>query len=100
MMREKIQRYFRELQDEICKKLDKLEGKEFSMIVRKEIDKMEAHYSTILTLFFLQDMSYDEIIAVTGLPLGTVKNRLFRARLLLRSAVLRHFSDMNQMVNV
>ncbi len=76
------------------------ETKEFSGIVRTEIDKMDESYSSILTMFFLQEMSYEEIIAVTGLPLGTVKNRLFRARMQLRTAVLRHFSDMNQMVNV
>jgi DNA-directed RNA polymerase specialized sigma24 family protein len=29
-------------------------------------------------------MSYDEIADVTGLPLGTVKNRLFRAREVMR----------------
>jgi DNA-directed RNA polymerase specialized sigma24 family protein len=29
-------------------------------------------------------MSYDEIAEVTGLPLGTVKNRLFRAREMMR----------------
>lgn len=69
------------------------EQKEFSDIVRREIETMDAAYSSILTMFFLQEMSYDEIVAVTGLPLGTVKNRLFRARSELRSAVLRHFSD-------
>ena len=31
-----------------------------------------------------QDLSYDEIAEVTGLPLGTVKNRLFRAREMMR----------------
>ncbi len=77
-----------------------LESKEFSEIVRREISTMEVSYSTILTMFFLQEMSYEEIISVTGLPLGTVKNRLFRARTQLRSAVLRHFSEMKQMVNV
>jgi RNA polymerase sigma-70 factor (ECF subfamily) len=30
------------------------------------------------------DFSYDEIAEVTGLPLGTVKNRLFRAREMMR----------------
>ncbi len=77
-----------------------LESKEFSEIVRKEISVMEESYSSILTMFFLQEMSYEEIISVTGLPLGTVKNRLFRARIQLRTAVMRHFSDMKQMVNV
>ncbi|HAP37188.1 MAG TPA: RNA polymerase sigma factor SigW [Bacteroidetes bacterium] len=77
-----------------------LESNEFSEIVRREISTMEESYSTILTMFFLQEMSYEEIISVTGLPLGTVKNRLFRARIQLRSAVLRHFSEMKQMVNI
>ncbi|MBI2430021.1 MAG: sigma-70 family RNA polymerase sigma factor [Ignavibacteriales bacterium] len=67
--------------------------KEFSAIIRQEIEKMDAGYSAILTMFFLQEMSYEEIMSVTGLPLGTVKNRLFRARTQLRTAVLRHFSD-------
>lgn len=77
-----------------------LESKEFSEIVRREIATMDESYSSILTMFFLQEMSYEEIISVTGLPLGTVKNRLFRARMQLRSAVLRYFSEMKQMVNV
>jgi RNA polymerase sigma-70 factor, ECF subfamily len=32
-----------------------------------------------------RDLSYDEIAEVTGLPLGTVKNRLFRAREMMRT---------------
>ena len=77
-----------------------LENREFGEIVRAEIERMDAGYSSILTMFFLQEMSYEEIIVVTGLPLGTVKNRLFRARMELRKAVLEHFSDMNQMVSI
>ncbi len=30
------------------------------------------------------DCRYDEIARITGLPLGTVKNRIFRAREILR----------------
>ena len=77
-----------------------LEKKEFSRIVRAEIGRMDAAYASILTMFFLQEMSYDEIISVTGLPLGTVKNRLFRARLQLRTAVLRQFSEKKLKVNI
>ncbi|MFA6439112.1 MAG: sigma-70 family RNA polymerase sigma factor [Bacteriovoracaceae bacterium] len=76
------------------------ESSEFSRIVRKEIESMEESYSIILTMFFLQEMSYEEIMEVTGLPIGTVKNRLFRARMQLRNSVLKHFKDMNPMVNV
>ncbi len=76
------------------------ESKEFSGIVKLEIEKMDAAYSSILTMFFLQEMSYEEIVSVTGLPIGTVKNRLFRARNDLRCAVLRHFSPLYQMEKV
>ncbi len=65
------------------------ERAEFQAIVREEIDAMSEQYAAILTLFFVQDMGYDEITAVTGLPLGTVKNRLFRARVLLQRAVVK-----------
>ena len=65
------------------------ESREFQEIVRDEVDKMPEMYAGILTLFLVNDMSYDEIADVTGLPLGTVKVRLFRGRLLLRDAVTK-----------
>ncbi len=52
------------------------------------IDRLPVHYRTVLTLFHLDEMSYDEIVAVTGLPLGTVKNYLHRARRLLKDVLL------------
>ncbi len=41
-------------------------------------------YRELILLRHAQDLSYDEIAEVTGLPLGTVKNRLFRAREMMR----------------
>ena len=41
-------------------------------------------YRDLILLRHSQDLSYDEIAEVTGLPLGTVKNRLFRAREMMR----------------
>ena len=76
------------------------ESKEFTSIVKQEIEKIGAGYSSILTMFFMQEMSYEEIVSVTGLPIGTVKNRLFRARNELRTAVLKRFSDLHQMEKV
>ena len=40
--------------------------------------------SRIILLRHTQELSYDEIAEVTNLPLGTVKNRLFRAREMMR----------------
>jgi len=41
-------------------------------------------YRDLIVLRHSQELSYDEIAEVTGLPLGTVKNRLFRAREMMR----------------
>lgn len=41
-------------------------------------------YRELILLRHSHDLSYDEIAEVTGLPLGTVKNRLFRAREAMR----------------
>jgi RNA polymerase sigma-70 factor (ECF subfamily) len=41
----------------------------------------------VITLFHLQGKQYEEIAAVLGLPLGTVKTHLFRAKDLLRAAL-------------
>jgi RNA polymerase sigma-70 factor (ECF subfamily) len=55
---------------------------------RKEIEtvvKCLPHvYRELILLRHAQDLSYDEIAEITNLPLGTVKNRLFRAREMMR----------------
>jgi RNA polymerase sigma-70 factor, ECF subfamily len=65
------------------------ESSELSGIVQEEIDKLPEAYGPTFTLFFVQEMSYEEIVDVTGIPLGTVKARLFRARMMLRNALVR-----------
>jgi RNA polymerase sigma-70 factor (ECF subfamily) len=55
---------------------------------RAEIDAvvkcLPPAYRDLILLRHSRDLSYDEIAQVTGLPLGTVKNRLFRAREMMR----------------
>ncbi|MEK6754691.1 MAG: sigma-70 family RNA polymerase sigma factor [Bacteroidota bacterium] len=65
------------------------ESKEFQLSVMEEVKKLPEMYAAVFTLFFVQDMSYEQIVEVTGLPPGTVKVRLFRARTMLRSAVAK-----------
>jgi RNA polymerase sigma-70 factor (ECF subfamily) len=45
---------------------------------------LPAAYRELVLLRHSYDMSYDEIAHITNLPLGTVKNRLFRAREVMR----------------
>ncbi len=50
-------------------------------------------YRDLILLRHSRELSYDEIADVTGLPLGTVKNRLFRAREMMRQVFVdRGFS--------
>lgn len=55
---------------------------------RTEIDAvvkcLPSVYRELILLRHTQDLSYDEIAEITNLPLGTVKNRLFRAREMMR----------------
>lgn len=64
-----------------------LEGNEMDSIVLSMIDKLPPQYKIVLTLYHLEDMNYAEIGEATGMPEGTVKNYLFRARQLLKEKV-------------
>jgi RNA polymerase sigma factor (sigma-70 family) len=59
-------------------------------IVMKLIDQLPPHYKAILTMYHVQAMSYPEMVEITGLPEGTVKNYLFRARQLLKENVKKY----------
>lgn len=44
------------------------------------LDTLPAKYRQVVTLFYMQEKSYDEVADMLGLPVGTVKTYLFRAR--------------------
>jgi RNA polymerase sigma-70 factor (ECF subfamily) len=52
--------------------------------LRREILMLPPDYRVVVELRHFQTYSYEEIAETLGLPLGTVKTRLFRARRLLR----------------
>lgn len=55
--------------------------------LRAAIDALPQKYRTVITLFHLQGKQYEEIADVLGLPMGTVKTHLFRAKEMLRKAL-------------
>ncbi len=59
-------------------------------MVMRLIDQLPPQYKAILTLYHVQAMSYPEIVEITGMPEGTVKNYLFRARQLLKEKVKKY----------
>ena len=56
--------------------------------IEEIIRELPPGYRELIVLRHAHDMSYDEIAEVTGLPLGTVKNRIFRAREAMRGPLL------------
>jgi RNA polymerase sigma-70 factor (ECF subfamily) len=52
--------------------------------LEQELAKLPIVEREALTLFYLHELSLEEIAEVVGVPTGTVKSRLFRARHLLR----------------
>jgi RNA polymerase sigma-70 factor (ECF subfamily) len=63
---------------------------ELRAFLHRAIEKLPGSYRLLLTLRHYQELSYDEIAQVTGMPLGTVKTGIFRARQMLREALERY----------
>jgi RNA polymerase sigma-70 factor (ECF subfamily) len=57
--------------------------------IEEVVETLPPVYRELIVLRHAHDMSYDEIAEVTGLPLGTVKNRIFRAREVMRAELLQ-----------
>lgn len=67
-----------------------LEEQDLNKFVFNLVDQLPGQYKTMLTLYHVDGMSYAEIVDVTGMPEGTVKNYLFRARTLLKDKVKKY----------
>ncbi len=59
-------------------------------IVHAALRRLSDDHRTIIVLFDLQGLSYEEVSEVLGVPLGTVKSRLNRARLSLKQQLAPH----------
>lgn len=64
------------------------EREERRVEIESVVRSLPTAYRELIVLRHSQDLTYEEIVDVTGLPLGTVKNRLFRARDLMRQQFL------------
>ena len=62
---------------------DELERVDLARTVQAAIDKLPLEFRLVAVLVDLQGMDYVETARILGLPLGTVKSRLARARAML-----------------
>ena len=65
--------------------------KNVAEIVKAGIEKLPVVYKTLVTLYHNEELSYEEIGTITGLPEGTVKSYLFRARKELKNHLLLQY---------
>lgn len=80
---------FLEIKDEIPSNVDYLadkniEKKERTAIISNAINELPLIFQTLVVLFHQEELSYKEISEITGLPEGTIKSYLFRARAILK----------------
>jgi len=66
---------------------------DMQQLVNRYLEEIPEKYSTILTLFYINDLSHEEIAETLKLPLGTVKNRIFRAKDKLKEILVKRYSE-------
>lgn len=67
-----------------------LDQRQRSLLLQKAILELPHDQRIIIVLYHVQNLTYEEIANVLGIPLGTVKSRLNRARLNLREILEPH----------
>lgn len=64
---------------------------EIAGLLYAELQKLPTPYRMAITLYHLDNMSYEEIGGIMNLPSGTVKSYLFRGRKLLKENLLQTY---------
>jgi len=62
---------------------------EVRRLLEQRIDQLPVAFRTVFVMREVEDMTVEETAACLGIPPGTVRTRLFRARALLRAALAR-----------
>lgn len=70
-----------------------LRNRERGEAIQQAIDALPWEYRELIVLRHYGELSYEEIAGVKGMPLGTVKNKLFRGRQLLKEKLSEFLTD-------
>lgn len=63
------------------------------ILVKTQIELMKPKYRRLIELRYIKEYAYEEIATELGLPLGTVKTQLFRAKNLLAELLLKRMKN-------
>jgi RNA polymerase sigma-70 factor (ECF subfamily) len=61
--------------------------------IQQAIDKLPWEYRELIVLRHFGELSYDDIASLKAMPLGTVKNKLFRGRQMLKEELADYLQD-------
>lgn len=70
-------------------KADEIENRDVNRLIQETISKLPERYSAIITMFYLNEMSIEEISEVMSISISNVKVMLHRSRNSLRELVLK-----------
>lgn len=78
-------------EDEILEDLDRMDSDQQAVMVNKAIDRLPPDDSALVTLFYMEENSIEDISQITGLSVSNVKVKLHRIRKKL-------YDDLQQMM--
>lgn len=81
--------------DVIDNALENIISEEKSALIKTCIDKLPEDSSALLTLFYFEELSLDEISKITNVESNTLKVKLFRARKKLATILEQHLQPEN-----
>lgn len=100
---DRLSRRKRYSNEELPERADTAAGPELQAVASDEARRLRAaiaalpeKYRTVITLYHLQGKQYDEIAQVLGMPMGTVKTHLFRAKDQLRRLLSEDAAGVNE----
>lgn len=83
--------------DTIDNALDNIIKEEKSVLIKNCINKLPEDSSALLTLFYFEELSLDEISKIINIEANTVKVKLFRARKKLAVILEQYLQPQNNM---
>ncbi len=70
-----------------------LASAEIGPAIREALEELPETFRSVVVLVDLEDQSYEDTAAVLGIPIGTVRSRLFRGRKILQERLVTHAQD-------
>ena len=74
------------------------ESEQVKAEIGRQMDKLKLEERTVVSLYYLQEMSVEEISGIVERPAGTVKSILYRVRNKLQASIKRHAPELMEAI--